>query len=117
MSRFIRHSRLGFSSSPTMNSSSVMPSSAMPDLALGVADQAEHLRPDQRAGDEIAQRRAEPEPAEQQHEDQPEAEQDDAVAQQRRRRALRHQTVAFAAVAAASAAASNASRIEGWRAV
>ena len=120
MSCFIRHSRVGFSSSPTMNSSSVMPSSAMPSLRFGVADQPQHLRPDHRARDQIAQRRAQPEPAEQQHEHQPEAEQ-----RPRRRaaatcvRVLHHAASprASRACAAASAAASNASRIEAWRAL
>ena len=69
MSCRIRHSRAGLSSSPTRNSSRVMPISAKLQLALGAADQAEHLRPDQRAGDEIAEGRAEPEPAEQQDEE------------------------------------------------
>jgi hypothetical protein len=43
-------------------------------LAFGTADQPEHLRADQRAGHEIAERRAQPHAAEDQDEQQSEAE-------------------------------------------
>ena len=78
-----RHSRLGLSSSPTRNSSRAMPISATLGMLARLADQAEHMRPDERAGDEIAQGRAEPEPAEQDDEDQRRAEHDRAVVEQR----------------------------------
>ena len=52
---------------------------------LGRVDQPEPVRPDQRAGDEIAEHRAEPEAAEQHHEGERRAEHDDAVAQEKRR--------------------------------
>ena len=96
-----------------------------PHLGLGSADQTEDLRSGDRARDEIAQRRAEPQPPEQENEYQREPEQHHAIAQQRSEPVAMHQSVAPAACgtrvatasAAASAAASNASRIDGCRAV
>src|SRR5205085_184562 len=50
-------------------------------LRLGIADQPEHLRSDQRAGDEKPQRLPQPDFAEQQYEHEREAEQEDAIDQ------------------------------------
>ena len=81
-------------------------------------DEAEPLRPDQGAGDEIAEHRAEPEFAEQHDERHRRAEHDDAVAKDEGGGGgggAFHQPAR--ARPAASAAASKASRIEGWRAL
>ena len=83
MSCRIRHSRAGLSSSPTRKSSRMMPSSATVRMLLGIGDQPQQMRPDQRAGDEIAQSRAQAELAEQQDEDEREAEQRHRDHQQR----------------------------------
>ena len=51
-----------------MNSSSAMPISEMLANCSGSRDQAEHMRPDQGPADDVAQRRAQPELAEQRDE-------------------------------------------------
>ena len=81
---------------------------------LAAVDEPEQLRPDESAGDEIAQGRSEPEAAEEEHEDEREAEQDHSVAEQRHGSvgALAHGRAPSAASAAASAAASKARRME-----
>ncbi|MEW5312103.1 MAG: hypothetical protein WDW38_003755 [Sanguina aurantia] len=83
------------------------------DLGFGIADQMQHLRPDDRARDEIAERRAEAETAEDQNENERKATEDDAIEQQR----FVHAGAFAAAAAAASAAASKASRIDACRAL
>ena len=84
------------------------------DHRFGIADQMQHVRPDHRPRDEIPQRRAEAEAAEDQDEDERETAKDDTVAEQR----FAHTgAFAVAAACAASAAASNASRIEACRAL
>ena len=66
-----------------MNSSSAMPISETPGQLLGVAEQPEHRRPDQRAGDDVAEGRAEPQPAEHSDEHQRRAEHDRAALEDR----------------------------------
>ena len=122
MSCLRRHSRLGCSSSPTRNSSSTMPSSAIVQHRPRAPGPAQPVRPDQRAGDEIAEHRAEAEAAEQDDEDQRGAEHDHRrrEAAQRSPRVPPGSSAAPAcggSAAAASAAASKASRIDAWRAV
>ncbi len=87
-------------------------------LRFRAADETQPLRADQRAGDEIAQHRAQAEAAEQQDEGHGDAEQDHAFGQENvggRHGGFgdRHQA---SAIRAASAIASKPSRIEGWRA-
>ena len=65
-----------------MNSSSAMPISDTPLHGFRVAEIAEHRRADQRAGDDVAEGRAEPEPAEHGDEDQGNAEHDRAALEQ-----------------------------------
>jgi hypothetical protein len=84
---FSRHSRLGLSSSPTRNSSSVMPSSAMPILASAPPTRpAPAARPARRRRDNRASHRARA--AEQQDEDERRAEHDDAIGDRRLAHAL-----------------------------
>ena len=66
-----------------MNSSSAMPISVTLLQLLGVVDQAEHLRPDQRAGDDVAEGRAEPRRRNSGDEDQRGAEHDRAAFEDR----------------------------------
>ncbi|PAV67673.1 hypothetical protein WR25_12150 [Diploscapter pachys] len=54
-----------------------------PHLRFGIADEAQHMRPDDRTRDQEAQRRTQADPAEQQHEPQAEAQQDHPVAEHR----------------------------------
>ena len=51
---------------------------------LRIADEAENMRPDHRARDEVTQRRTKPETAEQQHEAEREAQHEHAVAEDER---------------------------------
>src|SRR6185295_433470 len=82
---------------------------------LGVADQPERFRPDQRAGDDVAERRAELEAAEQRDEDQRGAEHDRAAFEDGSRglRGLRRGRHSASSIAAASAR--NGRRIAPWR--
>ena len=54
-----------------------------PDLPLGVADAAQHVRPHHCPRNEVAQGGAQPQPPEQQNERQRRAEQDEPVAEER----------------------------------
>jgi hypothetical protein len=95
----------------------------MCSISSGALIRTQPVRPDQGAGDEIAEHRAEAEAAEDHDEGQGRAEHDDAVAKDegggvRGGFGWRHQLFRSqpAAARAAAAAASKASRIEGWRA-
>ena len=65
----ITHRREGESSRPMTNSSITTPISAGAEHALGVVDHAEAVRPQQHAGHQVAQHRAQPELLEQRHRD------------------------------------------------
>ena len=66
MSLRSRHSRLGLKLEPDDEQQQRDAELGDARQRLGIVDQAEHMRPDQRPADDIAQRRAEPELAEQQ---------------------------------------------------
>ena len=69
-----------------MNSSRAMPISVTLVSCSGSLIRPQTLRPDQRAGDDIAERRAEPQAAEERDEDQRRAEHDRAALEDRGRR-------------------------------
>ena len=83
MSLRSRHSRLGIELQPDEEQQEGDADFRHRHDGIGLADQAEHMRADDRAADDIAERRAEPELAEHGDEEQRRAEHERAVDQQR----------------------------------